>query len=294
MLESGQISALSKLFSPSIFKELAIKGESAVFARLLTLARIDSPADKANTVGDAFETAFSLLKAEGRRDEYVYRNAIVQKILMGKHSLRTASMMAEFRAGECKADLVILNGTATAYEIKSERDSLGRLAHQVSNYRKVFAATTVIASAEHIDAVASMLPKDVGILQLSDRYRIQTVRDPIEDAARVDPAVIFDSLRVNEAKQVLGILGVETPNVPNTRIRGELRGLFVEQNPASIHRAMVTVLKKTRTSALLIDAIEHVPYSLRAVALSVPPKLLLQGNVFRALSTPINIAMRWS
>ncbi|MEI9986083.1 MAG: sce7726 family protein [Aliidongia sp.] len=55
--------------------------------------------------------------------------SVTQKILMGKHSLRTASMLNEFRAGSCKADLVILNGTATVYEIKSERDSLTRLAN---------------------------------------------------------------------------------------------------------------------------------------------------------------------
>lgn len=73
------------------------------------------------TVGDVFDQAFEILKVAGQRDEYIYRAAISQKILMGTHSLRTASMLNEFRAGSSKADLVILNGTATVYEIKSER-----------------------------------------------------------------------------------------------------------------------------------------------------------------------------
>jgi len=83
-----------------------------------------------------FERAFSLLEREGYRHEYVYKAALTQKIFLGRHSLQTASMLSEFRVGQCKADLVILNGTSTVYEVKSERDSLDRLERQVAAWTR--------------------------------------------------------------------------------------------------------------------------------------------------------------
>lgn len=72
-------------------------------------------------VADAFEAALSILRTGHHRDEYVYKAALTQKVLLGTHSLKTACMINEFRVADCKADLVILNGTAAVYEIKSER-----------------------------------------------------------------------------------------------------------------------------------------------------------------------------
>ena len=62
---------------------------------------------------------------------------------MGKHSLNTACMLNEFRAGVCKADLVIL--MAPRLSTRSNQSAmLARLANQVENYKKVFAKVYVI------------------------------------------------------------------------------------------------------------------------------------------------------
>jgi len=90
-------------------------------------------------------------------------------------------MLTEFRVGECKADLAILNGTSTVYEVKSERDSLSRLERQVAAYAKVFASVYVIAAETHVSAVIASVPKDVGVLCLNGRYQISPVREPRAD-----------------------------------------------------------------------------------------------------------------
>lgn len=144
-----ELAVFSRLFSSAVFREMAKKGRSGLFKRLAGEVGLSGLCNADATVGDAFDLAFGVLRVAGQRDEYIYRSAISHKILMGTHSLRTASMLTEFRAGTCKADLVILNGTATVYEIKSERDSLARLANQVANYKKVFAKVNVIASEDH-------------------------------------------------------------------------------------------------------------------------------------------------
>ncbi len=81
-----------------------------MFARSLRETELFDHADTHGiTVGEAFNEAFALLRQTGLRNEYVYRSALTHNLLLGKHSLRTACMLNEFRIGSCKADLIILN-----------------------------------------------------------------------------------------------------------------------------------------------------------------------------------------
>src|SRR5690242_16453091 len=137
--EQSRISALSRLFSSSVFGELARRGMSPLLTRLAHESSLLSYVCEDDPVSRLFNVAFNVLKRKNNRHEYIYKAALTQKVLLGTHSLQTACMLTEFRVGKCKADLAILNGTATAYEIKSERDSLARLERQVLTYMDVFA-----------------------------------------------------------------------------------------------------------------------------------------------------------
>ena len=195
MSTTKEIAALSRLFSSAVVQELARKGRSALFSRLLQQSGLLAAAAPGTKVADAFDIAFDALKRVGLRDEYVYRSAISHKILMGTHSLQTASMLSEFRAGSARAALVILNGTDTVYEIKSERDSLTRLATRVSEYRKVFSKLNLIASENHIKGVMASVPEEVGILCLSRRYRITTEREAWQSFKEICLMTVLSSLR---------------------------------------------------------------------------------------------------
>jgi len=291
---ASELSALTRLFSSAVLHEMAKKGRSALFKRLLGQTQVATRCGNDATVGAAFDTAFSILKVVGLRDEYVYRAALTKKILFGKHSLRTASMLHEFRAGSCKADLVILNGTASAYEIKSERDSLARLVNQVDNYKRVFATVNVIVSDKHTESVREAVPADVGIMRLCRRFRISVERDAIDCPERICPVTVFESLRSAEAAAILQALGIPVPAVPNTQRHGAMRELFAELDPATLHREMVRTLKRTRNLAPLSDLIDQLPISLHAAALSVPVRRSDHGRLVEAVATPLDAAMAWT
>lgn len=273
---------------------MAKKGRSPLFGRLIDQTDLSEKCGRRATVADAFDRAFSILKVAGHRDEYVYRAALAHKVLMGKHSLKTASMLNEFRAGSCKADIVILNGTATVYEIKSERDSLARLANQVRNYQRVFASVNIIASESHVQGVLGVVPDDVGVMCLTSRYRISTIRDAIDDPERVCPIAIFESLRAAEAESVLKVLGVAVPSVPNTRRHAALRKLFESLEPADVHFQMVQVLKRTRNLSPLGELVNQLPKSLHAAALSIQVRRAEHGRIVEAVRAPLGDAMAWA
>jgi len=289
-----ELVVLSRLFSSAVFREMAKKGRSGLFRRLADEVGLEGLCDAGASVGDAFDRAFAVLRVSGQRNEYIYRSAISHKILMGTHSLRTASMLTEFRAGACKADLVILNGTATVYEIKSERDSLARLSNQVANYKKVFAKVNVIASEDHVEGVLAAVPEDTGVLCLSKRYQISTEREGVNRPDRVCPQTVFESLRSAEAVAVLKALGREIPQVPNTQLHGALRTIFADLDPSILHNEMVRTLKRTRNLTPLVELVDQLPESLQAAAISIPVKRSEHIKLVEAVETPLSIAMAWS
>ena len=273
---------------------MAKKGKSGLFRRLIDQTGLLERADPRATVGDIFDSAFAVLKVSGHRDEYIYRAAITHKVLMGTHSLRTASMLNEFRAGVCKADLVVLNGTATVYEIKSERDSLVRLATQVENYKRVFAKVNVIASEDHVSGVLATVQSDVGVMCLSKRYRISTVREAIDCPGRVCPVTVFESLRTAEAAAILKAMGVPVPQVPNTERHSAMRELYAVLDPAALHVEMVRTLKRTRDLSPLGELVDRLPASLHAAALSVSVRRCDHPRLIDAVATPLAAAMVWN
>ncbi len=273
---------------------MARKGNSPLFSRLLEQAEVPGSWDENATVADAFDSAFDVLKTAGLRDEYVYRAALTHKILMGKHTLKTACMLNEFRAGACRADLAILNGTATVYEIKSERDSLARLANQVENYKKVFAKVYVIAGERHVPSVLVTVPDDVGVMMLSSRDRISTVREAEDRPERICPTTVFASLRSAEASAILKNLGVAVPNVPNTELHTAMRACFEGLDPAAVHVAMVETLKRSRDLAPLSALVNRLPRSLHAAALSIHVRRADHERIVEAVSTPLDAAMTWA
>lgn len=291
----AQLAALTRLFSSTVLREMAKRGRSPLFARLLPeTGLLNESLTNEETVGSAIQTAFAALRKSGIRNEYIYRAALTHNVLLGSHSLSTASMLSEFRTGSCKADLVILNGTATAYEIKSERDSLARLSNQLASYKKVFAKVYVIAGDVHIHEVMDSAPEDVGVMSLVRWNRISTVREAVESPDRVCPVTIFESLRIPEARSILSNLHVEVADAPNTQLWGLMRQQFAKLAPADVHQQMVLTLKRTRSLAPLSSFVEQLPDALKPAALTTKLHYMDHRRLLDAVRTKLDQAMTWA
>ena len=292
-LTKAEASILSRLFSPGVFRELEKSSRSATLGRLIEASPLMMGIAEDENLGDSLDRAFRALRLSDMRDDYVFRTAVVQRILLGRHSLNTASVLNEFRGARSKADLVILNGTSTAYELKSDRDSLARLPHQLEDFRRHFAKVAVVASENHLSRLEQLAPSDVGIFTLTRNFSLRTIREPLHRPELIDPGSLIDSLRIDEAKCVLEGLGEEIPEVSNTAIRAELRGIAARKDPFEVHEIVVRVLRETRSQAGLRDFIARLPGSLGSVALSRNPNTQGQQHVMSALSASLGEALSW-
>lgn len=288
-----EAAALARFFSPGVMRELGTLGKSPMFARLVRESRIDVSQELQRTVAYLYERAFNILKQRNNRYEYVYKSALTEKILLGRHNLNTASMLSEFRVGTCKADIVIFNGTGTVYEIKTERDSLSRLRHQVQEYSKVFASVNVIVGENHIGEVTETVPHFVGIHKLSNRFQITQYQEPLVDASRTSSSAIFDAVTMREAKMIMKRRGIDVPDVPGMLRYDTWRGLFSDIRSEDAHQTMVEVLKQTRDLKPLLSLVRNVPKSLRFCVLVSRLKFSERDRLVDTLNTPIQQALCW-
>lgn len=263
----------ARFFSASVLRELAHTGHSVIAGRIARQYLLFKKFGPSLAVRDFYDAIFKRLVCDYRH-EYIYKNAIAEKIILGKHNLNTAFMLTEFRADNCKADAVVLNGTSHVYEIKSEMDSFDRLDRQLAAYRKLFDGITVITTERLYKAVDDRIPREVGIMVLAEGgYRFKTKslrREAISNRANVDPVVIFNSLQRNEYLKIIERKFGETPRYhPNTQIYSEAKKFFEKLTPEIAHDAMVETLKLRRQTMRVADLVPHVPSSLKAASLSL-------------------------
>lgn len=266
-------SALSRFFSSGVLRELARTGHSAIAAGLLRQYQWFNQFESKMSVREFYDAIFKYLLLE-YREEYIYKNAIAEKILLGRHNLSTAFMLTELRVDDCKADAVVLNGTSHVYEIKSEMDSFDRLDRQLSAYQKMFDLITVITTERLYQAVADRTPKEVGIMVLAEgKYQFKTrecYRKAESNKCNVVPSVIFNSLQRREYLKIIKEkCGVSLSDIPNTQIYREAKSYFEKLEPEVAHDEMVKALKHRRDIKRIADFIQDVPNSLKAASLSV-------------------------
>lgn len=263
---SNQHIALSYLFSASVLNELLRFNYSE---RLVQIFNDFNILDKINsnvTVKDFFEDAYKEL-LKHYRNEYVFKNAIAEKILIGRHSVKSSSLFTEFRVHTSKADVVIFNGTSHVYEIKTDLDKLDRLQSQIDNYKQVFEYVNVVSVASKVEAVMDLVDDSVGILVLTDRYTLKTVRKARSQLENLRHDALFDTLRKDEYIKIISKLHSDVPELPNTKVYAACKKIFRQLPIEQVHRQMVNVLKE-RTNREFLDAfIKKIPSSLKIAIL---------------------------
>lgn len=256
------------LFAPATLRSLLSDETVDAHEKLIESLRVELGLSASCTLSETINKTYSILRREGNRTDYVYRNAIIDKVVVGRHSINTATPIQEFRVGSSLADLVVLNGTSTVYEIKSERDTLRRLAKQIENYSKVFERTYVVTSAAKLHSLEHDLPEHVGIITLSRDYTLQTVREATTNWELIDTIAISRAMTIPEACTTLRRLGTPVPNVPNMLIRHAIDDAFNELEAQNCSEAFISTLKSSRKPRVTQADLTQVPRPLRSYALS--------------------------
>jgi hypothetical protein len=259
--------SVSKIFSPLVMNNLSLTGHSDYLTELCKNSLIIKQINSKLTLAQFFDIIYDFLYRR-YRTEYIYKNVIANKILIGRHSLNTAKMLTEFRVGKCKADVIVLNGTSTVYEIKSEYDNFSRLNVQIKSYLEVFDFINVITTSSQANKICNLIPNNVGVLILTDKNTISTFREAISNKENVNPEILFDSLRKDEYLAVIKEFYNKIPQVPNTLIHTECKKLFSKIPATKAHNMAMYQISKRMQTDLIKDFLLKAPSSLTAYAMN--------------------------
>jgi len=151
------------------------------------------------TYTDFFDFLYKELKSY-YKCEYVYLNEILLNEILSKHQVNH-KVITELKINNSAADLVIINGTTTVYEIKTELDTLARLESQLENYiqsiDKVYVVTHKDMANKLYDYLSDMFPT-VGIYILNRNNRLKAIKKATSNRNHFNKEVMFKMLNRNE------------------------------------------------------------------------------------------------
>ncbi|OGT98151.1 MAG: hypothetical protein A2298_00560 [Gammaproteobacteria bacterium RIFOXYB2_FULL_38_6] len=279
---------LAQLFSGSIISELASEGVSNRFREVVSSSGVLNFRKMGMTYRSIFNEVYSYLR-KSYRIEYFYKNTIAKELLLKRHSLRDASMLSEFRVGMSKADVVILNGTTTAYEIKTDYDDLDRLNAQLTDYTRVFDDVYVVSSQKMLENVLKEVSVDIGVIVLTDKDEIFEVRKSMSHKSRINSDLVIDSLRKPEVEKIIKDCFGQSLMVPNTKFYSTARILLQEIPSQLLHEKMLGVLRSRADKVISDRFVGRLPQCLKFAGLTTGLNEVEQdsfGNVLQLKFQP--------
>lgn len=258
---------LAQLFARPLVATAAQEGSPRVFHQALRAAGVKAPSDL--PLGAVLDECMADLKLH-YRCEYVYKAAIADRVVFGRHSPRTASLHVELPVGRSIVDLAVFNGTSTAYEIKTEFDSDKRLASQASSYLKAFEQVYVVCHADMVNRCVRAASSDVGVLTLNRRGQLTQIRPAAASRERMESSALFRLLRVAEYQDAIARLRGPQPDLPNGLRCTHYSRLWHTLTVDEAHGAVVTAMRSRTTQKPLSDFVSALPQSLRVLGYATP------------------------
>jgi hypothetical protein len=198
--------------------------------------------DESLTYCEYFSYLFNSLMSS-YRNEYIYKNLIINKILLGKYSLNTSTILDEFRINKSIADIVLINGTSKVFEIKTELDSPKRLATQIHDYKKVFKEIYIVTHLSLKDKYLDIIDKNVGLIVLTNNHSLKTIREPVI-STEFDNLTIMKCLRKLEYSNIVHSYFGYLPQVTDFKYFNACKDLINSIPSNELHDLMLIELKK--------------------------------------------------
>ena len=97
--EDIRATALARLRSATVLRELPGRGQSPALACLVRKSGLDLDQNATEYFGTAFDQAFSQLKRRVHRREHFDKTALMRKVPLGISAFQTVSLVTETRVG---------------------------------------------------------------------------------------------------------------------------------------------------------------------------------------------------
>jgi len=270
---------LNRLFTQYVFKDLIDNHSNNVYGTVVK-RYINDPESKEN--GVLISEIYKLM-SKSYRNEYFYLNTLLNKLLLGRHSVNTTTALTQIPIGKSRADFILINGKAVVYEIKTELDTFERLDTQLKDYYKAFNQVCVVTSASNFEKLSTLLndtPVGIYVLTKESTLNKQLRKEPKEKNEYLSHKAIFKILHKGEFESIILSHYGYLPMASQVFYYDECFVLFTDIPVLTAYAMALDVLKKR--NRILIKEFRKVPYELKSLMyfLNISSKDLIGLNHF--------------
>lgn len=258
-----KIENLNNFFTRNTFRHLIDGKQDNVYSSVVE--RYISNTDQ-RTNGELISEIYKELE-NNYRNEYFYKNTLLNKFLLDAHDLNTVTAITELPIAKSKADFILISSNAVVYEIKTELDNLDRLHSQVDDYYKAFDQVAVVTYEKNLNSLQKVLAeidRPVGVYIMKRDSSLSTIRKPQSYMDDLDKEIMFKILRKGEQEEIIQHWYGYLPNVTQFQYYDVWEKMFAN---ISIEESYPLVLKelKKRNQQMKEELIK-VPYELKFLA----------------------------
>lgn len=255
-----QQSVLNRLFTQHVFDDLALNHINKVYGTVVK-RYVDDAEAKNN--GEIISEIYYYMSKK-HRNEYFYQNTLINKLLLGRHSINTTTALTQIPIGRSKADFILINGKAVVYEIKTELDNLERLATQIEDYYKAFNNVCIVTCEENIKKLTELFDNNtVGICVLTKKNTLKFIKKPLCNNRFLQYKEMFKVLHKKEFENILLAYYKKTPECSAVFYYDECFDWFQKIPQEVVYSLFLRQLKKRNT--IIKEQIDNIPYELRSL-----------------------------
>ena len=293
------VEGLAWLYGLSVFRDLATTGESEAAASVLQ--QLNYTKQEKLTLGEIIQSTYEHnIRPDKNPREYEFKNELLRDVL--SDGWDTAMVQFEQPCGDVRADMVAYypQGGAHAYEIKTGRDSLSRLPHQIETYQRAYPKVTVVTAPDRVSEVAKVVPPQVGISVLDgwttadweDRLGILEIRPAQRYTKKLDVDVITAHLRTAEAPRAVAELGHEPAKGGYKWTRN--REILAEYDAVEVVEVAYAVICRSRAlKPHQVEILEKVPVALAARVVKFGVNKVQGQRLMRSLNAIGSRFVQW-
>lgn len=250
--------AARALFSvPTLRSVIGGGGESSLASEAISRAVASGLGGRSQTVRSLVLRSNRWLETNYRNDT-VYRQAVVDGLLPGR-----GAILPEFRANTSVVDVLSVERTLHAIEIKSDVDGTGRLARQVLNYRSIAPKVSLVGSERIVERCLRVAEYEhVGMYVVNTAGKLEVARSAVEDRSELSTCNMLRSLRRPEYTDILAELGVDLTSLPNTQVYRSAMDAVRHLDPMWFQTHMAAKLA-SRVPRARLSALRQFPKPLR-------------------------------
>ena len=242
-MSQNQFNILNRFFSRSILLDLFKNGNNHIYHTCVDkFLSNEKPLLKTNR--EIIKSLY-LQCNDNYRNEYFYKNTIINKLLLEKYNLTTTVALNEIAIGQSIADLILINGQAIIYEIKSDIDNNERLISQISSYFKAIDTVYIVTYEENAKKIKNQIDNNnIGIYILSKKGELIQEKAATPNRSELHNETIMKLLHKNEYQNIITQIYGQLPKTSPIMFYRECSELFNKIDTDIVYKLAIDELKE--------------------------------------------------